>query len=392
MPNHAYFSAKLRDLLLLIITLCLLAGVLEIGARIFSDVPPNLRERDELIGYRYARSTGADVFERESGRTIYMRFNQVGFRGPDYDLEKPANVTRVAFLGDSMVAGLQVDEEDSMVHLLEKMLNSSETGRQWEVMNFGISGSSPGQAIALWREEVIRFDPDIVLLGYFVGNDLANNCTCIGSARDRIYFDIDEDGVYRQQPQSQGGVSVSQFLNRHSSFYRWQKIAFKSLKSTLRGDIRDGKVVQRFKDGDLIYSRREDPPTAYAWRLTDEAINTLHREVTAQGGQFAVAMIPMGYQIYDDAFARLGALRPDLQEYMDQEYPDERIGAMCQEEGILFFSMLDEFRAAAPGRSAAIEEEHLFFTEGLGHFNEEGNLTAAQATYKFLSQEKFAPQ
>lgn len=389
MLNRNYLSHKLKELLLFFITLCFLALILEIGARIFTDITPNLRQKDKLIGYRYARSTEADVYESESGRKIHMRFNNIGFRGRDYTIDKPDNVTRIAFLGDSMIAALQVDEKDSMVYLLEEMLNATKTtnDRQWEVMNFGVSGSSPGQSIAVWREEVIRFDPDIVFLGYFVGNDLANNCKCLDPKIGRIYFDLDDEGVYRQQPHSKKDVAISQFLNRNSTFYIWQKSAFRTLKQILSGQIKDGQLIRGFSDGDWIYSSQENADVTYAWRLTSEAVKTLHREVTDQGAHFIVVMIPSGLQLYDNSFQKLETLRPELQGYFEQDYPDRRLGKICGDAGIPFFSMLDEFRATAPSRSTLIEEELLFFTNGLGHFNELGNLTAAQAVYKFLIQE-----
>jgi len=390
MSNRSNLNERFRELVLLFVTLGFLAIILEVGARMLTDTQPNLRQRDALIGYRYARSTSADIYVEEADRTVRMRFNNVGFRGPDYTRENPANVTRIAFLGDSMVAALQVDETDSMVFLLEQMLNSVASENRWEVMNFGMSGASPGQAIAVWREEVIHFNPDIVLLGYFVGNDLANNCKCLGSARDRIYFDIDDDGVYRQQPNSEPGVALSQFLNRNSRLYVWQKSAFRPLKQLLRGGIQNGQPVRLFEAGNWIYSQREDPDIAYAWKLTGEAVKTLHREVTAQGARFAVVMVPHGPQIFDDLFDDLISLQPDLQGYFSQDYPDRRLGELARVYGVPFFSMLDDFRAAAPGRSATIDEELLFFHGGLGHFNEKGNLIAAQSVYKFLKLRKAA--
>jgi hypothetical protein len=253
-------------------------------------------------------------------------------------------------------------------------------------MNFGVSGSSPGQSIAVWREEAIRFEPYIVILGYFVGNDLANNCKCLDPKTGRIYFDLDDDGVYRQQPHSVGKVKLSVFLNANSRFYVWQKAAFTTLKQKLRGEISDGQLKPTFKDGDWIYSSKEHSDLAYAWRLTGEAVKRLNREVTDSGAQFIVVLIPHGPQVYDDLFEEKTALRLDLQGYLEQDYPDQRLGEICRDAGVPFLSMLDQFEATAPGKSALIEEEELFFLKGNGHFNELGNLTAAQAVYDFIAE------
>lgn len=386
MVSKSYTIEKLYNLLLLIMTLVVITVCLEIGARLFTNIQPGVKQRDAKIGYRYRRSFSTNIYDEESGREIYMRFNSLGFRGPDFGLEKPANVTRVAFLGDSMIAALQVDEEDTMVQLLQTMGSAAEPDREWEVMNFGVSGSSPAQAITIWREEVKRFRPDIVLLGYFVGNDLADNCRCLTAGSDRIYFDIDSDGVYRQQPNSETGVAISVFLNENSSFYLWQKKAFRALKTRLRGTTSDGKMKPYFREEEWIYSSKENDSVARAWNLTNEAITTLRDDVTRQGAKFAVIMIPQGYQIYDDAFAAMTAVAPAPAADFDQDYPDQRLGSLCAAAGIPFLSMLDQFRAAAPARSVHVEDERLFLSDGLGHFNEKGNLIAAQTVHEFLMQ------
>jgi hypothetical protein len=67
----------------------------------------------------------------------------------------------------------------------------------------------------------------------------------------------------------------------------------------------------------------------------------LDREVSAQGAQFIVALIPHGPQLYDDLFQDIVSLRPDLQGYLEQDYPDRRLGEICRDAGIPFLSMLD---------------------------------------------------
>lgn len=62
--------------------------------------------------------------ERRSLFGIAHRVNTLGLRGPDRPIEKPPGVARVAVLGDSVVWGWGVAEEDGMVARLEARLGS----------------------------------------------------------------------------------------------------------------------------------------------------------------------------------------------------------------------------------------------------------------------------
>jgi hypothetical protein len=378
--------ACLKNALLFIVTIAILFSVLEIATRTVSDIKPNLRQKDIVIGYRYARSTEQDVFDGESGRVVHMRFNSSGFRGRDFKKKPTSGITRIAIVGDSMVAALQVPEEKTMVALVERRLNRKYGNNRWEVMNFGISGSSPGQSIAVWRNEIAQFNPDVVLLAYFNGNDFANNCKCIDPKVGRIYFDLDSDGVYRQQPHSELQTQLSQFLNENSTFYLWQKAAFKTLRHRLEGKIVDGEYVRTWKDGDWVYATKSNEDVDYAWRLSAAAINTLNQEVSKSGAKFGVIILPHGPQIYDDLFEEVVALRPKHEWEPVQENPDKRLLEICKANQVNCWSLLRYFKAAAPSASNEVDKEALFYVKGDGHFNELGNEVAAEGVVDFFDK------
>jgi len=353
--------------------------VLEIGTRIFTDIIPPLNVSDPVLGKRYQESFETTVFVPEAQREIYLRFNSVGFRGPDRPFAKPEGVRRIAVLGDSMIASLAVDERDTLVNRLEALLGA-EPGEQWEVMNFGVSGSSPAQEIVLYRELVSRFDPDIVIVGFFVGNDLADNCACL-SNRPRIYFDFDEDGNFQQLPLSQKREAASRFLNRYSRFYVWQKGALRKLSVKARNSLR------RFPPGAWIYSRQEPEEVAHAWRVTEATIETLSHEVVSRGGKFIFVIIPSAEQVYEDRLEAVAMIDKEKTKYFDADNPDRRIAGICSKLGISCISMLADFREAAPSRSSKVTEE-LLFHNGNGHFNERGNELAALAIHRFLANNR----
>lgn len=87
-----------------------------------------------------------------------------GMREPGLTIAKPANTYRIALLGDSMVEGFQVPIEKTYGQLLNKELSS--TDKKVEVLNFGTSGYSTAQEYLQLKKQVMKYKPDMVLLGY----------------------------------------------------------------------------------------------------------------------------------------------------------------------------------------------------------------------------------
>ncbi|MBN1526576.1 MAG: SGNH/GDSL hydrolase family protein [Candidatus Omnitrophica bacterium] len=95
---------------------------------------------------------------------IYFRTNNRGMRGPgDYNYEKPEGVFRIAVMGDSFTFGVGVDADKTASYLLGELLDNEEPGR-YEVLNFGVNSYSPILEYAYLKNEVIRYDPDMVIV------------------------------------------------------------------------------------------------------------------------------------------------------------------------------------------------------------------------------------
>ncbi|MBI2422899.1 MAG: SGNH/GDSL hydrolase family protein [Candidatus Hydrogenedentes bacterium] len=95
--------------------------------------------------------------------------NSLGFRGPEIAVEKPAGVTRIVALGDSVTDGFYVDNADTFPVRLEGMLRGA--GHNVEVINTARGDSSIDLEATLFKRLAEPLDPDIVLLT-FVTNDI----------------------------------------------------------------------------------------------------------------------------------------------------------------------------------------------------------------------------
>jgi lysophospholipase L1-like esterase len=357
------------------LVVCLL--VLEVAARLLGAVSPPLTERDPVVGQRLVRNFTGAVYDAEARRVVHVRTDREGFRGPDRPFEKPAGVRRVAILGDSMIAALGVEEDQTLVARLERLLNRpSPSAERWEVLNFGVPGASTGQELALWRTTVKRYQPDVVLCAFFVGNDLADNSRRL-SSNPRVYFELDAAGRLVQVPMSAAKTGLSAWLNRHSRLYLWQKEAVRRARYAWL------KQAGQLEAGHWIYATQEPPDVAEAWRLTGTLLAEMANEVRQAGARFGVVLIPTAQQVYPESMRKAVAVAGTSTRF-DADYPDQRLARLCQSAGVPLLSMTADFRQAAPSRSLSTADEWLFL-HGEGHFNERGNQLAAEAVCRWMT-------
>jgi len=101
-----------------------------------------------------------------------LTLNSRGMRGREYDFAKPAATRRVLVLGDSYVWGYGVGDDEVFTEVLERRLQ--ETGSPWEVINTGVPGWGTDQELLFLVEEGFKYQPDVVVLALFLGNDPEN--------------------------------------------------------------------------------------------------------------------------------------------------------------------------------------------------------------------------
>lgn len=104
---------------------------------------------------------------------VPVHTNRLGFRSDrDFDLEKGPNTFRVVVLGDSVTFG------HGAVHdypsLLESLLKAWRPQVDWQVWNLGVPGYNTGQELAHLLEVGPTYQPDLVVVGFFI-NDIIGN-------------------------------------------------------------------------------------------------------------------------------------------------------------------------------------------------------------------------
>jgi lysophospholipase L1-like esterase len=92
-------------------------------------------------------------------------------RDREYAPAKPPGTLRVAVIGDSLTMGSGVAIEQAYHSLLEQRLNDRAGAAPVEFINFGLSCYYLSQYVATLRHRALEWDPDLVLIGFYAGND-----------------------------------------------------------------------------------------------------------------------------------------------------------------------------------------------------------------------------
>jgi GDSL-like Lipase/Acylhydrolase family len=153
-----------------LMTCVLTVGAIELGLAIFHPVPFSIEtnmyfEDDPYTGYRL-KPGGTGVYQLG----IPAVANSRGHRDVEFSLKKPSGVFRILVLGDSFTVGSNVRQEEAYPKALERRLKSV-YGPRIEVVNTGIGGWDPFQYAEYYEHYGYQFEPDLIVVGFFVGND-----------------------------------------------------------------------------------------------------------------------------------------------------------------------------------------------------------------------------
>ncbi len=159
-------------LLLLFGSVCATVLFMEVSVRIAIPQEEVFLVADPVLGFAHPKGRiGYWIRERASPHVVSI--NSHGLRDREFDYRKPPGVRRILMLGDSLTEGFQVELERTSSKQLETLLRND--GYNVEVLNFGVSGYGTVQELLYYQREGVKYDPDIVILNLFLGNDLSEN-------------------------------------------------------------------------------------------------------------------------------------------------------------------------------------------------------------------------
>lgn len=136
-------------------------------------------EADPYVGYKL-RPNSVGNFQHG----ILAVTNVRGHRD-DPPADDGVDSCRVLVLGDSLTVGNNVEQDEAYPQVLERMLNDR-FPFSLEVINTAVGGWSPFQYAQYYRYYGRDFDHQLVLVGFFIGNDSYSQTTSVAQDRTAI--------------------------------------------------------------------------------------------------------------------------------------------------------------------------------------------------------------
>ena len=248
----------------------------------------------------------------EPGVWVKTSTNSLGLRSREISERKPAGTRRVLVLGDSYTFGVFVGDEQTYSAVTERILE--ERGFPAEVVNCGYAAGWETDEHYNWlMRRGLDLDPDVVVLGFFVGNDITN-------LKTEQWVDLDDRGLPRKI------VDPTIYLDSVGRLRSTTKNDYKTVGDELIYRIpvaREshflvllGRTLEGWFErttGDLPYDPFEDGSHSHIFKARDdeqddgfarqeaiflELVQAMSEELAARDIEFLVVMIAYNFQ-YD---------------------------------------------------------------------------------------------
>ncbi len=145
---------------------------------------------DQRLGWVVSRDWRGRHVHRDYD--VQYTTNGFGHRGAPITSTKQPGEKRYAYLGDSFTFGMGVNDADTFTENLTRRAK----GRAYH-LNFGVPGYSTDQEMLYFEDRAKRFQPDVVVLVVYLGNDLIDNLGPYPLQVDfaKPYFELENDGL-----------------------------------------------------------------------------------------------------------------------------------------------------------------------------------------------------
>ena len=321
-----------------------------------------------------------------------IRLNNYGLHDSNVTLERLPGQQRILIVGDSFPQGWQVPLEQTFPYRLEQELNAG--GRAVEVVNLSVDEKGTDRELLLYAGFGWRFEPDVVLLAVYMGNDLMDNSVVLSSLHgaylpfDRPFFTLDTDGTLRlhQAPSLEPG--------RYPDAPAWQWLASTAAAQQAPPPVATPAAPRIVSEApyqleypvELGVYLPETPEWTDAWALTEVLIRQFRALVEAQGSKFGVVIIPDRRAVHSKDWDVAVSYWPMLQDASPME-PGARLEAFLEAEGIPVLNLTYALNGWALTRD---ETERLYYWDD-GHFNTAGHEVTAQRLALWLESIGLAP-
>ena len=332
-PTLSKRSEKLLTVMLAIMSPLLLIGLMEGAAYLWERAQANGPYAWELVASR--RMDWVQYREPGSGYTLMqpgshyqwqgipVDINSHGLRSPETTYEKPPATFRILNLGDSVVMGWGVRQEDTYGRQVESLLNEDGNRElRFEVINAGVPGWNLENALAYLQVEGLKYEPDLIVLGLTLSNDIKGKSALLAD----------------NQP------AAIKWLRSNTYFWPFLTVQLRWMNA--RADGRDRiDVIDPPTDPDKYFPL---DPESEQWTEFWSLVTAINQQAKKKDVPVVLLIFPLEFQVLEESYPTL---------------PQEIFMAKAKEAGIPAVDPLTTFQRACrekPGGACQLEDRYLF--------------------------------
>lgn len=333
---------------------------------------------DEYRHHRLVPNSRAEF--RQQDFAYVQRVNNLGLRGADTTVEKPAGTYRILMLGDSFTMGKGVKDDETFPALLQQSLQQKLAmcqGMQVEVLNGGVDSYAPVLSFIQLKRDLTPLQPDLVFLNLDV-SDLTQESAY---RRQAVRDDHGEIVAVPQREDARSPFDAFRdwtgrnlFFTRLALFYVNRAMGHREI--TVRNVVMeaDPEIVAHTLVGDTVDRRQQ-------WLDIFDSISRVKTHAEKHGMRFVLTVYPWPHQLSDsewvpgrDVFMPRGA------RHSGQSL--QTIRELAAENGIELLDLYPALQAQAGGQP-------LYFKHDM-HFSAAGHRAMAQGFEDYLARQRLA--
>ena len=390
-----------RGLLVLVPIIVLLVG-LEVALRMFGPILPGnytsgpYLERHPDYGFFHVPNYVG--WQRSTEYFAWVRFNRLGLRDPRDSYAKPPNTFRILLLGDSFMEAVQVDQSQTTAALLEERLRRARPELNVEVVNAGVAGWSTSLEYLYLDREGYKFEPDLVVLAFFVGNDLHDNHYKLqlkeGGLDQAVkpFFLPTPDGgldMIPPPPPRSGPSPVVAALRACCRLYSVFETGVLNRLGDGQGNVPLFAAAPLAPDIAGLYESAPSGEWQTGWTITERLLARIRERAASIGAPLAVFAIPDSVQLDDRTWRRDRDIQRDRrfrEGLLNIAAPNRHLAEIAARQEFPFLDLLSAFRAASDG------EWRRYYFETDQHWNGAAHALAAEELEGFLAERGLFPR
>ncbi len=417
MSRRLFNKQVLVKFLLVLLSTCIALFIIEIAARFLpppynmdeENINPFYNEMKTLVCNNTLGWTGKPNYQGILEGSVFrqeLKFNSLGMYDTEHLPEKAPNTFRILMLGDSMTQAVQVNEAETAHQVLEDNLNKQSNANSvyFEVLSGAVANWGTNQQLIYYREQGRSFQPDLVLLMFYFGNDLQDNLpgnvlTIEGFNCYTPYFAVCNGNLDATPLTYAPGINDRQ--NNCSPVWRLLVNTIGRLYQNSRLYQQLEPLIIRNRPRQLfgrdypnpfmaLYLPNDEVELEQAWPVSQATIVQLQQEVEANGAQFAVALVS------PELVVELMLYSPAVQENFVEnnpqfagvqvDRPNQRLAKFLNQQNIPFIDL------TIPMVEYQVANGTPLYLIGDGHWTVEGNRVSADILAHWLNQNGFLPQ